>query len=223
LLVAYTPAVSTATADPDGLAQLAVDQMNRSFASSGIAANARLVHSMQLAYSEVAGFDAAVTHLITPGDGQLDEVQKLRDQMGADIVALLIDNDQYCGLAADILATEATAFTAVNYSCAVDNVSFSHELGHLLGARHNPEADPSTSPFAYGHGYQEPVGPWRTVMAYACAAMVCPRLEHWSNPSVSIGGRPTGTATTHDNARVLNETAGTIATFRTIAVGCKRQ
>ena len=114
-------------------------------------------------------------------------------------------------------------FTAVNHACAVANVSFAHELGHLLGARHNPEADPSTSPYPYGHGYQQPAGPWRTVMAYACATTTCPRLEHWSNPNVSISGRPTGTAATHDNARVLNERAGTVAALRTREVGPRSQ
>ena len=219
VLVAYTPAVSSTTADPDGLAQLAVDQMNASFANSGIAASVRLVRSTQLAYSESDGFDEAVDDLMTPGDGELDEVHGLRDETAADIVALLIDNDEYCGLAAGIKVTETAAFTAVNHACAVANVSFAHELGHLLGARHNPEADPSTSPYPYGHGYQQPAGPWRTVMAYACATTTCPRLEHWSNPNVSIGGRPTGTAATHDNARVLNERAGTVAAFRTREVG----
>jgi hypothetical protein len=207
--------VSSATADPAGLAQLAVSQMDRSFANSGVAAKLRLVRSTELPYSEAAGFDAAVNDLKTPGDGKLDEVHELRNETGADIVALLIDNNEYCGLAADILATEANAFTAVNYACAVDNVSFSHELGHLLGARHNPEVDPSTSPFSYGHGYQEPAGPWRTIMAYACATAACSRLEYWSNPNISIGGRPAGTAATHNNARVLNQTVDTVAGFRT--------
>ena len=98
VLVAFTPAVSAATPDPHGLAHLAIAQMNRSFLNSLAAAKVRLVHSTEVVYSEAAGYQAAVNHLMRPDDGQLDEVQGLRDERGADIVALLIDNGESCGL-----------------------------------------------------------------------------------------------------------------------------
>src|SRR6185369_9140739 len=90
------------------------------------------------------------------------------------------------------------------------------ELGHLMGARHDENHDPSTSPFSYGHGYEHPSPSptFRTVMAYACGSGSCdPRVQYFSNPNVNYVGVPTGTATTNDNARVLNGTAGTIAAF----------
>jgi hypothetical protein len=82
----------------------------------------------------------------------------------------------------------------------------------LQGARHNPENDGTTTPFAYGHGYRSGSS-WRTIMAYDCSP-TCPRLQYWSNPNVKYGGVPMGTAVTHDNARVLNETASTVGAFR---------
>ena len=94
VLVVFTPAVRAATVDPDGLAHLAIAQMNRSFLNSFAAAKVRLVHSTEVAYSEAAGYQAAVNHLMSPDDGQLDEVQGHRDQRGADMVALLIDNNR---------------------------------------------------------------------------------------------------------------------------------
>lgn len=220
VLVAFTAGVASATADPEGLAQLSVDQMNRTFANSGIAGAARLVGTAPVAYDDSVGFDAAVANLLNPGDGKLDELHPLRNTTGADIVALLIDNHEFCGLAAAILANPDTAFTAIDYSCAVDNVSFSHELGHLLGARHNPEADPTVTPYAYGHGLQQLAGPWRTVMAYPCDGLDCPRIEVWSNPFVTIGGQPAGTQDVHFNAKVLAQTLPVVESFR-FTQGCR--
>lgn len=42
----------------------------------------------------------------------------------------------------------------------------------------------------------------------------CPRLLYWSNPNVTYGGEPMGTAATHDNARVWNERSNTVMAFR---------
>ena len=50
-------------------------------------------------------------------------------------------------------------------------------------------------------------------MAYNCTAG-CPRVLHFSNPSVSYGGATTGTSVQHDNARSLNNAASTIANWR---------
>ena len=50
-------------------------------------------------------------------------------------------------------------------------------------------------------------------MAYDCSPS-CPRLQYWSNPDVSYNGVAMGTIATNNNARVLNTTAATVATFR---------
>jgi hypothetical protein len=50
-------------------------------------------------------------------------------------------------------------------------------------------------------------------MAYDCTGG-CPRLQYWSNPGVTYGGSPMGTASSNDNHRVLNGTAATVAGFR---------
>ena len=80
-------------------------------------------------------------------------------------------------------STAATAFAAVHWDCATGYYSFAHEIGHLQSARHDIATDPSTSPYAYGHGYRyEPSSGsrWRTIMAYNCTRS-CPRLNFWSN------------------------------------------
>ena len=50
-------------------------------------------------------------------------------------------------------------------------------------------------------------------MSYDCASG-CPRLNYWSNPAKTYGGAPMGTALKNHNQRVLNNTKGTIASFR---------
>jgi len=52
-------------------------------------------------------------------------------------------------------------------------------------------------------------------MAYACSGG-CPRLQYWANPNVQYNGIPMGHSATNDDARVLNETASTVAGFRSV-------
>jgi hypothetical protein len=111
---------------------------------------------------------------------------------------LLINNSSSCGLASSIGSTASTAFA----------------IGHLQSARHDPATDPSTTPYAYGHGYRRTTSPsWRTIMAYNCPAG-CPRLNYWSNPNKLYNGVPMGTTSQSDNTRVLNNTRGTVSAFR---------
>jgi len=210
VLVAYTPAAKSSVSDIDATIQLAVAEANQSYANSGINITLNLVDSFQVNYSEAGKtYDTILADFV----GNTD-VNSRRDKSGADLSALIINQTDYCGLADAIGATAATAFVAVHYGCATGYYSFAHELGHLMGARHDQLNDPSTSPYAYGHGFQHTTAPvWRTVMAYDCSGG-CPRVQYWSNPNVSYGGVPMGTAATNDNARVLNGTATTVAGFR---------
>jgi hypothetical protein len=50
-------------------------------------------------------------------------------------------------------------------------------------------------------------------MSYNCPGG-CTRLKYWSNPNVKYGGVAMGTAT-HNNTKVLNQTACTVANFKT--------
>jgi len=212
VLVAYTAAARAGVNDIDATIALAVAEANQSYLNSGIGIHLNLVDSFQVTYTEKS---KPFETILSDFKGMAD-VNKRRDQAGADLAALIIDQSDYCGLADAIMANASTAFSIVHYDCATGYYSFAHELGHLMGARHNEQMDPSTSPFAYGHGYRHdtPSPGWRTIMAYDCPAH-CLRLQYWSNPNHKYGANPMGTAPTNDNARVLNETAATVAGFRT--------
>ena len=216
LLVAYTPAVRSKVADVNGLIALAIAEANLSYRNSRINLVARLVDSYEANYTESGNFSTDVARFRNKNDSFMDEVHGRRDQFGADIAVLIMDNGQYCGLASAILAQEQTGFAGVHYTCAAGNYTFAHELGHLQGARHNPEADSTAAPFAFGHGYFNQPKKWRTVMSYDCPSG-CTRLAYWSNPNVTYNGDVMGTAANHDNARVLNQTSPIVTGFRSYA------
>ncbi|MBE0456349.1 MAG: M12 family metallo-peptidase [Pseudoalteromonas prydzensis] len=213
LLVLYTTTAAQKSADINSLIDLAIVETNQGYQNSGVNAVVSLAHVAQVNYTEATNSATALNRLAAKNDGYMDEAHTLRDQYGADVVILVNDVNGYCGQANAIGANASTAFAMVDYDCATGYYSFGHEIGHLQGARHNPENDPSTSPYAFGHGYQHPQSQWRSVMAYNCNSS-CTRINYWSNPNKSYNGAVMGTATQHDNARVLNLTNPTIANFR---------
>jgi hypothetical protein len=214
VLVAYTPAAESESGGAGALAQLAIDETNQSYLKSGIQPRLRLVHAEEVAYVESGDMELDVERLANPADGFLDDVPPLRDAHHADLAVLLTGNGNFCGIAADILAAADRAFAVVGQNCATGYYSFGHELGHLQGARHNPEADPTPTPFAHGHGFFSTANRKRTVMSYDCP-VGCTRIDVWADPTVVVDGVPMGDPAVHHDARVLNETACDIAAFRT--------
>ncbi|MEE4244714.1 MAG: pre-peptidase C-terminal domain-containing protein [Kangiellaceae bacterium] len=212
ILVAYTAAANNAVADINGLIQLAVAETNTGYQNSNVDINMNLVHTYQVSYSE-RGFSTDLAYFRTPNDGVMDEVHGKRDQFAADVAMLMTNASEYCGLASGIGSTSSTAFAAVYHGCATGYYSFGHEVGHLQAARHDPANDPTTTPYAFAHGYQYSPGGWRTIMAYNCSGG-CTRINWWSNPNVTYGGVPMGTSSQSDNARALNLTAASMAAFK---------
>ena len=75
------------------------------------------------------------------GDGYMDEVHALRDQHKADISALIVHDPNGCGLSAAVAPPADRAFTVVHHECAALSYSLAHEIGHLIGARHDVALD----------------------------------------------------------------------------------
>ena len=214
VLVVYTSKAASLSGNISALIDLAETETNNGYSTSGVNASINVVHTAQVSYTEHSNSETDLNRLAATNDGYMDEVHTMRDTYGADMVVLVHDTNGYCGQADAIYANASSAFAIVDYDCATGYYSFGHELGHLQGARHNPENDPTNSPFSYGHGYQDPNGNWRTVMAYNCSSG-CTRQLFWSNQNRTYGGTATGTSSRSDNTRVLNETAATMAAFRT--------
>jgi hypothetical protein len=225
VLVVYSNQTASAAGTAIGAQiQSAVDAANTAYANSGVTTRLRLVHYEQVIYDESGDYNTDLNRLTNAGDGYMDNVPSLRNTYGADLVSLFVENPQYCGLAW-VGPNASYAFSVVNRSCATGNLSFAHELAHNFGALHDPYVDPSTSPYAYGHGLTNPVGAWRTVMAYndACVAAgtSCARIAYFSNANMTYGGAALGSTSTSDNTRVINNNAYTVANFRASASpGC---
>ncbi|NUO76121.1 MAG: hypothetical protein HOQ32_08920 [Lysobacter sp.] len=216
MVVATNQAVSAYGGNMQSLIQLAVAESNQGYVNSNVGINLVLASYTTTSYTESGNFSTDLARFRGTSDGYMDNIHTTRNSSAADVGVIIINNSGYCGLASGIGSTAATAFAAVYWDCATGYYSFAHEIGHLQSARHDPATDPSTSPYAYGHGYRyQPASGtrWRTIMAYNCSPS-CTRLNYWSNPSITYGGVPMGTTTQSDNQRVLVNTKATVAGFR---------
>lgn len=216
LVVATNGAVAAYGGNMQSLVQLAVAESNQGYVNSNVGITLQLAGYETTSYVESGSFSTDLSRFRNTADGVMDSIHTRRNTTRADVAVLVINNASSCGLASGIGSTAATAFAAVHWDCATGYYSFAHEIGHLQSARHDIATDPSTSPYAYGHGYRyEPSSGsrWRTIMAYACTAG-CPRLNFWSNPNINYNGVPMGIASSADNQRVLVNTKATVAAFR---------
>jgi hypothetical protein len=228
VMVVYTTAArigSGGTAQIRAEIDLAMAETKQAYLNAGVIPSLRLVHVEEVAYAETGDIPKDLTRVLNPNDGILDNIHALRNLYGADMVAFIVENGGgFCGLAADILAIASTAFQVTQrFGCMTGYYSFAHEFAHLQGARHDLYMDPTTTPYAYGHGYVNTSARWRTVMAYGnkCydSGFDCTRLPYFSNPNKSIGGAPAGQAGSAENFKVLNATAFTVANFRQTKIG----
>ncbi|MHC5006234.1 MAG: M12 family metallo-peptidase [Planctomycetota bacterium] len=224
VLVVYTPLARGAmggTAAIEAEISLAAAYANSAYNASFINTQLNVVHTAEVNYNESSGYADHLYRLTNPSDGFMDNVHDLRDQYAADMVSLIVDDGQYCGIAWVMNtvspAFASSAFSVTTWYCAAANLTFAHELGHNMGCLHDRANSGSGGAFPYSYGYQHPWEIFRTVMAYDCPGG-CPRLTAFSNPDVLYQGHPTGVPTSEPdsahNTLTINQTAFTIANFR---------
>ena len=213
LMMLYTKkAASRYVRDPQDLLAMAVEQANDTFVNSGLGnISLRLVHTQAIDYDESEGEHFDHLYRMVDGVGTFKEIRKLRNEKKADIVGLIIDDASGCGLSTRVAPDSEDAYFVVHHSCASITMSIAHEIGHVLGARHDRAIDTNNTPFAYGHGHVN--GKWRDIMSYQQSCDGCVRIPFWSNPRVSYRGEPTGTEF-EDNARVILEQGERVSKFR---------
>lgn len=214
VLVLYTPSAANSVSNIYNTALLAEEESNISFQNSDINCQIEIVYIGETDYIETTSA-SALSKLCLMNDGDMDEVHGLRDVYSADVCVLLENCSDYCGMASNVYADQWSAFAVVKAeSCATGYFSFIHEIGHLIGCRHDYSTDTTSVPYVDGHGYVSSDGTWRTIMSYGGSG--CTRLPYWSNPNILYNGEPMGSYALCNNARVWNDRYGTIGTFRMI-------
>lgn len=213
ILILYTTAtknVMGGDSQAQALAQQAVDVTNAAYANSRIRTRLRLVGSQEHVFTESgdSGNDLAALRANAT-------VQALRNANAADLVSLMAEVTDVCGIGYLIggLTQSESAYTLVARSCAVGNLTLAHEVGHNQGSHHNPEnASTGFFPYSFGHYID---GNYRTIMSYTNPCTNgCPKGPHFSNPLVSYNGFPTGIVDERDNSRSINNTADNVARYR---------
>jgi metallopeptidase family M12-like protein len=214
VMILYTSKVASKYLDVEkDVAAHSIEEANASFVNSDIGnVKLRLVHSQEINYDESQGEHFNHLYRMVDGVESFANVKALRDEKRADVVVLIVDDPSGCGLATRVAADAEEAFAVVHHTCAVLTYSVPHEIGHILGARHDASLDETETPFSYGHGYVNGTK-WRDIMSYKSSCGGCPRLAVWSNPTIKFRGEPAGTALA-DNARVILEQADRVSKFR---------
>jgi hypothetical protein len=240
VLIAYTPGlVSRLGAGlPARLEQL-VAVANQAYTDSGINMRLRLVHTVQVNYSDTLDNNQALSDITPisqhPTPPEVAMLGSLRDQYGADLVALIRPYDRLqdrgCGLAwllgvgqgqlsiqrdAPYGYAVVSDGTSGQFFCA--DTTLVHELGHNMGSEHDRATAAATQgssgglfDYSYGHGIE---GTFGTIMSY-----IDPEVALFSSPAVScVPGQPCGVDHTAvnsaDNVRSINNVRFQVAAFR---------
>ena len=234
VLVLYTAQGAAAVPDINQVATLSIEQYNTALDNSAIGGT--LNNRLQLA--GVVPF-YSFTESADPNGDQANlrnnaNAQALRNQYKADIVVLLIklydngtrgtvgQNTNYPD-GFNIPAQNSTAYALVSasYSSRQNYFTFAHEVGHLLGGRHNTDTNSNPS-YTHGHVIEFKRDPLQTIMGTESID----RLLNYSNPNVSVwglvqttpfnayGDQPTGSVNLANVAKRIGEVSPTVVEFR---------
>lgn len=231
VMVLYTPAAKQWSANNDGginnTITKIITQSNLLSDNSNIQVSFNLVHSVEVDYVESGSFSTDLNRLTYSDDGYMDEIHEVRDQYGADLVALLEANGDAGGLAWRLNSTSGRseyAFSITLIRQSVTSYSAIHEMGHNMGLGHHKQQSVSPGPglFPYSAGWR-----WKgtnermycSVMTYNSGSyfpdgISATRTPYFSNPNINYMGYPTGHPTEGDAARSIREMKHIIAAYR---------
>ena len=236
MAVAYTPAAREAeggAAAIEAVIDLMIAEANQAYAAGEVRHRVALVARSEVSYTESGDGFVDLHRLADPSDGHMDELHPLRDEVGADLVHLIVGETNVGGI-----AYIGGAFGLSRHSGG--GRVFAHEVGHNMGLQHDRyqvhhhQGGVSAHP-AYGYVNQgalaagaTPSRRWYSLMAYPTQCRethvgYCPWLLRFSNPRQRYNGDPlgvpfgaggSGVAGPSDAAAVLDTTGPAVALWR---------
>ncbi len=238
VLVAYTPAARAAiggTSAMEAAIELTIAETNDAYTFSGVNVQARLVHTVEVSYTEQETSEIDLGNLTTTDDEYMDNIHALRNTHGADFVALVTNQNDVCGIGwvptemESLSANDVLAFSITVQDClGAGEYTFAHEIGHNMGCKHAVgDGDPALTrgdsilhTYSYGWrwtGNSNTQPGWRSIMAYSPGT----RTARFSNPNVLFDGVATGVAIGEAdeaaNAQSINTVVDTVTNYRQTA------
>ncbi len=199
---------------------------NEECISNNIVHRLRLVHDEEFEYDftqlKNTGIEA-LGEILDSLEKQEDKyIKDLRDEHKADLVVLIVDNedieglrDNECGVGsypypsgkADASRTSNKAFSIVQQGC-MDELTFIHEIGHNFGLQHS-----------YGHAHPKIKikggirYAWHTIMSYGREDSSS-RLPQFSNPYLVYQNRVTGDFGKKNSVKRIRSNAEQVSRYR---------
>lgn len=229
VLIATTPSARQEIIDSGfdipTFAQLAVDEANMAYIASQINITMELASLIETDYDEYIGdFHLNDVSRFRNGTDGLSITHIYRENYQTDIQVLIRRNETGIFGRAYYIPTsgnpldQSKAFCTVSVDGITDGrYSFTHEVGHLQGGRHENH---ETTPF-YARGYlsSNNMNALRTIMtrtgAAPCTEANSCRLGVFSNPNIDVNGETVGTNNRY-NAKMIEETSFQINNFRKV-------
>lgn len=222
VLVLYNTGAQNAISSIGQSAALAIEQLNDACYNSNITQGElkfTLIGTRKIEFTEDIRIEVALNDITSN-----EEANSYRDSYAADIVIMVTDRF-YNGPvgAAYVGPNNSQAYGIVDVHFLNEFEVFSHEVGHIMGLRHqqcyqynSPNCDDTPGP-AHGHGFKTG---WLIFTKKRSTIMYeqeegRTRERHFSNPYVLINNTPTGDLEANYSASVLRSNAATVASFRT--------
>lgn len=233
VLVAFDrPAVAWANQNGGGItnfATISVQKMNAAIANTGFSSafRFRLVGAMAVD-ADGQGDLTSTLEAATNGTGDWAPIRQMRNEVGADVVTVLIDTGSAygtTGLGWSLMDQNRLASFSENAynTCAIRSVAQSHtmthETGHNLGAGHSDQQTSGAGPqlYSYSSGYYFTANGrnYHTIMAYGDDGKggSYAEIPYFSSPNYTYEGVPVGDAT-HDNVRTIASTYRAASNWR---------
>jgi len=199
---------------------------NQSMENSNIDLEFTLARAQVLNFDNNLGTSTILTQVRT-GAGAFSGVASLRNEVGADMVAVLSFQPGFSSNGVAYINGDDPnfAFSSTRLSPGCCDSVFAHELGHNMGSGHehraaNPNGNFSPCGFnftGYSCGHGNPVVGWGTIMSNQPLSSAAVNRV-FSNPNISCLGQPCGVpegqSNPADNFRSFNISRLLVANFR---------